>query len=616
MPDDNQDRVGELISAELRGNLIALLGDRLAAGEPMTAPVQFQKAMEEDYQAMSGALPSEPIKAQLAEIFLEVVKASPEVLIAPGIENWITRSVLGTVRKNGWNIADTQTEGQNLVRQFLRQDQVQGVLSQFDMKPADLNIRNCMRSVVNTVAGKEDPVKKRAAERMAEVKARLQAQASAPQPADAKLEQLLVGPTSEPDAGEIESRTQEQRKVLGRLRQQRMQQVVENLDAYVAEGQISVEEAAGLRKLYQVDQAVRSGKVTGEQGSKVRNSILSGEARTKIEKKMREEVDYVVVYAQLFEALQRIDPKNDPALRFLIQHKQSVNAKAKEEVEWQPVIAGLIEELETLHQLIGIMDRKDAEVRMMAAHLPPYNQVIRHGQSRMENLIIDEDFVDILREGTREQIVEKLGGSDRKVRARLAAAMLSVSALIGSLMKRTPFRKQVRVLKINLIVEEFFRSMDDVEEARGKAQEFLRTRLQKLYPDITDEEAAEIHEHSGEIIAACEQKVLTERAASANQVGGGEADDREGAGAEPLTDEDEDQLSEDEVAKGVILGRVAMRNGGAIKLVPYRVMPDPEENGMWVLVKRDRETGELEPIRRRGKKRYVEKTRDGIWEAI
>ena len=120
-------------------------------------------------------------------------------------------------------------------------------------------------------------------------------------------------------------------------------------------------------------------------------------------------------------------------------------------------------------------------------------------------------------------------------------------------------------------MKEFFRSTDDVEEAHGKAQEFLRNRLQKLYPDIADEEAAEIHEHSGEIIAACEQKVLTERAAAANQVGGGETDDREGAGAEPLTDEDEDQLSEDEVAKGVILGRVAMRIGGGIKLVPYRV---------------------------------------------
>ncbi len=45
--------------------------------------------------------------------------------------------------------------------------------------------------------------------------------------------------------------------------------------------------------------------------------------------------------------------------------------------------------------------------------------------------------------------------------------MLSLNALIGSLIKRTPFLKQDRVLKINLIVEKFFRSTVDVEEARG-----------------------------------------------------------------------------------------------------------------------------------------------------
>ena len=50
--------------------------------------------------------------------------------------------------------------------------------------------------------------------------------------------------------------------------------------------------------------------------------------------------------------------------------------------------------------------------------------------------------------------------------------MLSVNALIGSLIKRTPFRKQDRVLKINLIVEKFFRSTKDVEEARGKPRIF------------------------------------------------------------------------------------------------------------------------------------------------
>ena len=82
------------------------------------------------------------------------------------------------------------------------------------------------------------------------------------------------------------------------------------------------------------------------------------------------------------------------------------------------------EELDTLHRVIDIMDRQDAEVRMMAAHLPPYNRVIRRGQNRMENLVIEEDFVDLLREGTRDQIIAKLGGSDRKECVHLAASML------------------------------------------------------------------------------------------------------------------------------------------------------------------------------------------------
>ena len=60
---------------------------------------------------LRGFLPSEPIKQRLAEVFAEVVKESPEVLIIPGIENWIIRAVLGTVRNNGWGIAETRWRG-------------------------------------------------------------------------------------------------------------------------------------------------------------------------------------------------------------------------------------------------------------------------------------------------------------------------------------------------------------------------------------------------------------------------------------------------------------------------------------------------------------------------
>jgi len=107
--------------------------------------------------------------------------------------------------------------------------------------------------------------------------------------------------------------------------------------------------------------------------------------------------------------------------------------------------------------------------------------------------------------------------------------------------------------------------------------------LQKLYPDITDEEAAEIQEHGGEEVES---------------QGGDE------------------QLSEDEVDMGVQIGRVGMRIGGGMKLVPYKVMPDPGEPDKWVLVKRDHETGELMPVMRRGNKRFVEENREGIWEVV
>jgi hypothetical protein len=97
------------------------------------------------------------------------------------------------------------------------------------------------------------------------------------------------------------------------------------------------------------------------------------------------------------------------------------------------------------------------------------------------------------------------------------------------------------------------------------------------------------------------------QAKEAREVGGGEEVESEG---------DDEQLSEDEIEKGVQMRRVWMRIGGGMKLVPYRVMPDPEEPDKWVLVKRDRETDELMPVMRRGKKRFVEKNREGIWEIL
>ena len=168
------------------------------------------------------------------------------------------------------------------------------------------------------------------------------------------------------------------------------------------------------------------------------------------------------------------------------------------------------------------------------------------------------------------------------------------------LLKATLFRKQVRLLKINLIVEEFFRSADNVAEAREGAQEFLCTQLPKLYPDLTTEGAVGIQEQSSEILEACEQKVMVEKAPQAVA----ESRDAESGDEE---DEGGETLSEAETARGIRRARVVIRAGGRTKLVLYKIMPDPEDRTRWIMIKRDRENGEFMPIQRHGKKRYVKK---------
>ena len=322
---------------------------------------------------------------------------------------------------------------------------------------------------------------------------------------------------------------------------------------------------------------------------------------------MREEVDYVIVYAQFFEGLQRIDPRFDAALRFLIAHKDAVNAEEGDVVDWKPIVNALIGEYDTMHRVIEMMDRQDAEVRMMAARLPPYSHVIRRGQDRVERLLVDESFVDDLRACSKEDMVLRLNAPERKERAKLAAAMLSVSALVLALIKATPFRKQMRLLKINLIVEEFFRSSEDMGQAREKAQEFLRNRLQKLYPDITEEESAEIQQRGEEMIAAAEKKVLAEREA--------ERKDKAGQGGETeTTDSADERLSDEEKEMGVIFARVSIRTGAGDRMIPYKIMPDPDDASQFVLAKRDKELDQLVPVMRRGKKRYVEKNKESVWE--
>jgi len=609
------------LSEELRDQILDHLGTRLAAGDILVTADQLHAAAFEGYEQLAGKTADETARAELAAAVDEVNARDAGVFVGPGVENWISRTVLAEVRQRGWSLADVMEQGNQAVREFARGAKARALLGQLGLTPKQLNLGRCHRSLVNAVAGRQDPVQRRSAEKLAQVReaARQDQAGAAPAKGGVRvhtrdLGELTGGPEPMPTEEEAQQRTQKEAKTQARIRKAQVSQLIAHLDTYVEMGKITPEDAARLRKLDRVDQAVKSGKASAEQGSKIRNSILTGKVRDRLERQVRDAVDHAVVYAQVFQALGRIETRYDPALRFLARHKSEVNAEKSEDGEapdLRSLAAALVEEMECLHLLIDLVDRKDAEVRMIAAHLPPYSHIVRRGQERIENLVVEEAFVDDLRQLSEEDLGARLHSDDRKLRSRTAADMLCAIALLNQLIKPTPFRKEIRLLKLNLIVEEFFRGTEDVEDARARAQEFLRTRLRSLYPDISEEESAEIERRGEEIIEAAQQRVLSERrereveAAGAAGRSQGQPVGESGAAA---------TLTEEEAQQGVQIHRVGMRVAGRLRQVPLKVMPDEDDPSRFVVVQRDPDSGEVVPLMRRGAKRYVQRGRDGSWE--
>lgn len=605
------------LTTEVREQLLVYLADRLRTGEVLITADQFGSAAREGYLALTGDEASEAMGAQLTS-FLQEVNQDPTLLLVPAVENWVTLSVFAQVRKAGWGITEVQERGTQLVREFLNAPKSSALLAQLGLKTQQIKMSECHRAVANRIAGRKDDTQKEANARLAQLAEAAKARAAerkaaaAADPsvgAEERLGNLLTGPAEMPDEAEAETRRQSVKAGRKELRAQQMRELVAHLDNYVAMGRITAEDAESLRKAQQVEDAVKAGSMGKEQGSKIRNSILAGTARDKIESQVKEAVDFSVAYLQVFEALQRIETRFDDGIRFLLEHGEAINEDADPDVPASlgPVVETLAGETETLRLLIDLMDRKEAEVRMIAAHLPPYSNILKREQGRVERVAADASFLEFLRQGTAQDLSERFHSQDRKERARPAAAMLSFLVLVNRIIKPTPFRKELRMLKIHLVIEEFYHATDDIEQARQRAQDFLKGRLRNLYPDMGREETEELQRRGAEIVQRVEDKVLADRAERAKSKQAAES----GGGGE-----EEDGLSDEDRKLGVQIQRVTVRVAGGVRQVRYRLMPDPDEEGRFYVVRKDPESGEMAPVLRRGSKRYVERARDGSWEMV
>ena len=306
--------------------------------------------------------------------------------------------------------------------------------------------------------------------------------------------------------------------------------------------------------------------------------------------------------------MQKIDPSYHDALTFLIEHKQAVVSSG--DVDLGNAIKGLMEDVEVMDRCIDIMGRQDQELRMISVRLHPYNSIMGRSLERIGNTTIDESFIEDL---DSDGMSERLNSTDKQIRVRPAADMRCMISLVDHVAKKTRFRKELRLLRIVRTVEEFYQNTSDMKEARHQAENFLNRRMRKMFPDMTSDEAAELKQRSTEMMDQIEDRIRDERQAQTREA----REKKEAAAAAAKStgsaDGDEMELSEEEIKKGVQVGRVERRVAGSTRRIPQKIMPDPEDPTMFGIVLRNPETQELVPAKKRGQKRYIEKNREGSW---
>ena len=574
---------------------------RLDRGDALITTQDFQLAIESEYQAVTGSGATSTLKELFRQAIQTFNDEHPDRLVARGVQNSVTRAFQSGVFKLEWDPNRIEQAGESSIERFKTRGKVQGFLEEVHVDPSLIDARICVSHAVEVVNGTREFMQPHSPAEP------LSPDEAPPPPVSTEAKDALKDGTV--SQSEIDDRSKAENQNRAAIAQRQIANAGQHVDSYVNQGFITSEEGEKVRALHEIDERVASGEIDRAEGERLRNSVLSREARDEIEGKLAGAVDYAVRFVQTFEAMKRISPSNDEALRFLIFNKRLIDeGKGAETVS--RAVTDLAGDSELLKEVIDIMDRNDQEIRMISVGLPPYSYVVKRGNERIGNLTIEEDFVDQLREQTPEEMSDRLNGEDSASRVRPAADMRCLIAIINHLIKPTPWRKEIRMLKVQLTVEEFFHATDDMEEARNQAENFLQRRRRRVFKDLTNDEKTEIEKRGSSIIDAIEQKVVAERQQQ-------QADSEDAAASTSVPGDDElsadDDLSDDEKTKGAVIGRVEVRVAGQMRRIPYKIILDPDDPEVRVIAQRDSESGLLEPMVRRGAKRVVEKGRDGIW---
>ena len=483
------------LQAELKLALWRGIERRLRRGDVLITSEQFLRAMLKEFRRQVRIDADMATKRQLLKMIIGVNEARPETYLTLGIRNAINQFVRqARERSQGEEISEV-TE---MISRTIKEGRTAFFLESIGIEVDDHTVTPKLeQAILRIVEGKRLKAaprrqtqrrRRRTGPNMAAV--RTTAMEEATEEAKPEIEEL-------PGEEEQQQRVAEEEQKTEDLAREELAKAPRNLEAYLQQKLLTEEEADNIRTLHGIDQRLADGEIVEGEANRLRSEIEES-VREKLQQRLRAAVDHTVHYLSAFEALRRLPPERDGALKMLIRHKNQVSADPEAGIDLSVVTSALREDDELLEQLATLLERKDHETRMLAAGMPPYRHIYTHG-SKIGSWTVREDYVDELRNLTREEVSERLNSEDDQVRVKAAADVKCMVALLAMLMFSSAFHNEVVRLRVLLRMRRIFEGSTNEHEGRNRVQQFLRRRLASVYPDLPPEILNSIEQEAQEI---------------------------------------------------------------------------------------------------------------------
>ena len=146
-------------------------------------------------------------------------------------------------------------------------------------------------------------------------------------------------------------------------------------------------------------------------------------------------------HIHIAEGLCRIPTELDELRRLLVRNKASTMTQNDESEDLKAMLKELEKNETLLEHAVRIIERKDHEIRIIAANLPPYRYANDPG--KVSNWRVRESFIDELRSLERDELSHQLNSSNEAERTRLATVLSCLIFLIRQLTSNTPLSVSV-----------------------------------------------------------------------------------------------------------------------------------------------------------------------------